>query len=213
MAEDTAPEAEGLASRFLALELEQSALLRALPLEEPVSHVYNPLEYAWEPHRDFVRRYCRAAKRVLFLGMNPGPFGMAQTGVPFGEAWHVREWLRVTGRVGKPPSEHPKRPVLGLECRQAEGFAPGWSEAPHPMGSPVSPHPNPCLSFPPQPPPWAIKPLRAPERGCRLLVVAHGCRVRMPCGVWGEGIGCRVGAAWCRVGAGVMPCGCCSVPW
>ncbi|XP_067170143.1 single-strand selective monofunctional uracil DNA glycosylase [Apteryx mantelli] len=52
--------------------------------------------------------------------MNPGPFGMAQTGVPFGDAWHVREWLQVTGRVEKPPSEHPKRPVLGLECRQAE---------------------------------------------------------------------------------------------
>ncbi|XP_068777495.1 single-strand selective monofunctional uracil DNA glycosylase [Struthio camelus] len=115
-----APEAEGLASRFLALELEQSALLKALPFEEPVSHVYNPLEYAWEPHQDFVRRYCRAAKRVLFLGMNPGPFGMAQTGVPFGDAWHVREWLQVAGRVGKPSSEHPKRPVLGLECRQAE---------------------------------------------------------------------------------------------
>uniref|UniRef100_A0A8B9S3E5 Single-strand-selective monofunctional uracil-DNA glycosylase 1 n=1 Tax=Apteryx owenii TaxID=8824 RepID=A0A8B9S3E5_APTOW len=115
-----APGAEGLASRFLALELELSAVLEALPFGEPVSHVYAPLRYAWQPHEDFVRRYCGAAKRVLFLGMNPGPFGMAQTGVPFGDAWHVREWLQVTGRVEKPPSEHPKRPVLGLECRQAE---------------------------------------------------------------------------------------------
>ncbi|XP_064354482.1 single-strand selective monofunctional uracil DNA glycosylase isoform X2 [Dromaius novaehollandiae] len=113
----------GLASRFLALELELSARLEALAVGEPVSHVYRPLRYAWRPHRRFVRRYCRAAKRVLFLGMNPGPFGMGQTGVPFGDAWHVREWLRVTGRVEKPPAEHPKRPVLGLACRRAESDA------------------------------------------------------------------------------------------
>ncbi|XP_064354483.1 single-strand selective monofunctional uracil DNA glycosylase isoform X3 [Dromaius novaehollandiae] len=123
----------GLASRFLALELELSARLEALAVGEPVSHVYRPLRYAWRPHRRFVRRYCRAAKRVLFLGMNPGPFGMGQTGVPFGDAWHVREWLRVTGRVEKPPAEHPKRPVLGLACRRAE---PGTSSGRrrHPKG-------------------------------------------------------------------------------
>uniref|UniRef100_A0A8C3GFP2 Single-strand-selective monofunctional uracil-DNA glycosylase 1 n=1 Tax=Cairina moschata TaxID=8855 RepID=A0A8C3GFP2_CAIMO len=115
------PEAEDLAGRFLQLEREQSALLEELPpFGAPVSHVYRPLDYAWEPHRHFVRRYCRGPKRVLFLGMNPGPFGMAQNGVPFGETRHVREWLRVRGRVGKPRNEHPKRPVLGWECRRAE---------------------------------------------------------------------------------------------
>lgn len=110
-----------MAERFLQLEKEHNALLRELPpFGAPVSHVYSPLDYAWEPHRDFVRRYCRGPKRVLFLGMNPGPFGMAQTGVPFGETRHVREWLGVSGEVGKPPSEHPKRPVLGLTCKRAE---------------------------------------------------------------------------------------------
>ncbi|NXX42323.1 SMUG1 glycosylase, partial [Tricholaema leucomelas] len=120
--EEEAEEAEAeLAERFLRLEQEQLALLRGLALfGEPVSHIYNPLDYAWEPHCCFVRRYCRGPKRVLFLGMNPGPFGMAQTGVPFGEAWHVREWLGVTGGVRKPPQEHPKRPVLGLSCPRAE---------------------------------------------------------------------------------------------
>ncbi|XP_031949724.1 single-strand selective monofunctional uracil DNA glycosylase [Corvus moneduloides] len=113
--------AEGVAGRFLALERALSEQLRALPPPgPPVALVYAPLEYAWEPHRDFVRRYCRGPKAVLFLGMNPGPFGMAQTGVPFGEAWHVREWLRVSGSVLKPPQEHPKRPVLGLRCPRAE---------------------------------------------------------------------------------------------
>ncbi|NXY87950.1 SMUG1 glycosylase, partial [Alcedo cyanopectus] len=114
-------EESGVAGRFLQLEREQSAELRALPpFGEPVSHVYRPLDYAWRPHCHFVRRFCRGPKRVLFLGMNPGPFGMAQTGVPFGEAWHVREWLRVKGRVRKPPGEHPKRPVLGLSCPRRE---------------------------------------------------------------------------------------------
>uniref|UniRef100_A0A493TU57 Single-strand-selective monofunctional uracil-DNA glycosylase 1 n=1 Tax=Anas platyrhynchos platyrhynchos TaxID=8840 RepID=A0A493TU57_ANAPP len=119
------PEAEDLAGCFLQLEREQSALLEALlealpPFGGAVSHVYRPLRYACRPHRHFVRRYCRGPKRVLFLGINPGPFGMAQNGVPFGETRHVREWLRVRGRVEKPQNEHPKRPVLGWECRRSE---------------------------------------------------------------------------------------------
>ncbi|XP_065510478.1 single-strand selective monofunctional uracil DNA glycosylase [Caloenas nicobarica] len=119
--EDKEGDEGDLAGRFLRLEQEQDAELRALPpFGAPVAHVYRPLQYAWRPHRRFVRRYLRTPKRVLFLGMNPGPFGMAQTGVPFGEVWHVREWLRVTGAVTKPPGEHPKRPVLGLSCRRAE---------------------------------------------------------------------------------------------
>ena len=52
---------------------------------ESVSYVYNPLEYASEPHRDFVRKYGNGKKKILFLGMNPGPFGMAQNGV----CWYV----------------------------------------------------------------------------------------------------------------------------
>ncbi|XP_036261930.1 single-strand selective monofunctional uracil DNA glycosylase [Molothrus ater] len=120
-AEDEDAEAEGVAGRFLALQRALSERLRALPPPgPPVSVVYAPLEYAWEPHRSFVRRFLRSPKAVLFLGMNPGPFGMAQTGVPFGEAWHVREWLRVSGAVRRPPCEHPKRPVLGLRCPRAE---------------------------------------------------------------------------------------------
>ncbi|XP_053825329.1 single-strand selective monofunctional uracil DNA glycosylase [Vidua macroura] len=119
--EDEADEAEGVAARFLALQRGLSERLRALPPPgPPVALVYAPLEYAWEPHRRFVRRFLRAPTAVLFLGMNPGPFGMAQTGVPFGEAWHVREWLRVSGAVRRPPREHPKRPVLGLRCPRAE---------------------------------------------------------------------------------------------
>jgi len=52
--------------------------------------------------------------------MNPGPWGMAQTGVPFGEVALAREWLGIEGEVGRPDPEHVKRPVLGFQCRRSE---------------------------------------------------------------------------------------------
>ena len=86
----------------------------------PVSHVYNPLRYAWEPHEAYLRAYGAGPKRVLFVGMNPGPFGMAQNGVPFGEVGMVRDWLQISGAVGRPDKEHPRRPVTGFACSRSE---------------------------------------------------------------------------------------------
>ncbi len=86
----------------------------------PVTHVYNPLDYARRPHDAYVRSYGASPKRVVFLGMNPGPFGMAQTGVPFGDTGFVRDWLGIEEPVGRPSLEHPKRPVLGFECPRRE---------------------------------------------------------------------------------------------
>jgi len=86
----------------------------------PVAHVYNPLIYAWAPYEAYVRQYAAGRKRGVFLGMNPGPFGMVQTGVPFGEVTAVREWLRLEGPVGKPDREHPRRKVTGFACHRSE---------------------------------------------------------------------------------------------
>jgi single-strand selective monofunctional uracil DNA glycosylase len=86
----------------------------------PVSHVYNPLEYAWAAHEAYLREYGNSTKRVIFLGMNPGPFGMAQTGVPFGEITAVRDWLGILEKIEKPALEHPKRLVLGFDCPRSE---------------------------------------------------------------------------------------------
>jgi single-strand selective monofunctional uracil DNA glycosylase len=86
----------------------------------PVSHVYNPLAYAREPHEQYLEKYGGGSGRVVLLGMNPGPFGMAQTGVPFGDVRLVRDWLGVQGHVGRPKHEHPKRPVLGFACERSE---------------------------------------------------------------------------------------------
>ncbi len=87
---------------------------------KPVTHVYDPLDYARAPHYAYLDRFGAGTKRVVFLGMNPGPFGMAQTGVPFGAVSAVRDYLRIEGRVGRPPREHPKRPVQGFACPRAE---------------------------------------------------------------------------------------------
>jgi single-strand selective monofunctional uracil DNA glycosylase len=96
------------------------ASIHKLKFAPPVAYVYNPLDYAWTAHESYVRRYGAGRKRVVFLGMNPGPFGMVQTGVPFGEVAAVRDWLGIREIVGRPPSEHPKRLVTGFDCARSE---------------------------------------------------------------------------------------------
>ncbi len=110
----------GYADRLWETTEKLRSALGALRFGGHVHTVYNPLVYAAELHRQYLERYGAPPKRVLFLGMNPGPFGMAQTGIPFGTVSVVREWLLLYGRVAKPPSEHPKRPVLGMECPREE---------------------------------------------------------------------------------------------
>lgn len=91
-----------------------------LQFGSPISHVYNPLDYAWACHEAYLRRFAVPPKRVVFLGMNPGPFGMVQTGIPFGEVKAVRDWLGLQAPVGKPRLEHPKRLVTGFACARSE---------------------------------------------------------------------------------------------
>jgi single-strand selective monofunctional uracil DNA glycosylase len=90
-----------------------------LSFARPVQHVYAPLDYAREPHEKYLA-LARAPIDALFLGMNPGPFGMVQTGVPFGEIAATRDFLAVEGRVRQPKGTHPKRPIEGFACRRAE---------------------------------------------------------------------------------------------
>jgi len=98
----------------LACAVEQIAF------SHPVAYVYNPLVYASRTHTTYLQLYGIAPKRALFVGMNPGPYGMVQTGVPFGDVVMVRDWLGICGEVGKPAPEHPKKPVLGFSCRRRE---------------------------------------------------------------------------------------------
>jgi single-strand selective monofunctional uracil DNA glycosylase len=86
-----------------------------------VPFVYNPLEYARVPHEAYLERWGAAAPReVVMVGMNPGPFGMAQTGVPFGDVAMVRDFVGIREPVGRPPREHPLRPITGFGCSRSE---------------------------------------------------------------------------------------------
>lgn len=94
--------------------------LEGLRFGPPVTHVYNPLVYAGACWNTYCERYGTAPREVLLLGMNPGPFGMSQSGVPFGEVALVRDWLGLEAPVGRPAREHPKRPIEGFDCRRSE---------------------------------------------------------------------------------------------
>jgi single-strand selective monofunctional uracil DNA glycosylase len=94
--------------------------LRRLKFADPVAYVYDPLEYARASYDEYLRRYARPGCEAVFLGMNPGPWGMAQTGVPFGEVGMVRDWLAIRAPIQRPKRAHPKRPVLGLDCTRSE---------------------------------------------------------------------------------------------
>ena len=99
---------------------ELSTKVERLKFGAPVVHVYNPLTYAWKAHEEYLRRFGNSRKRVIFLGMNPGPFGMMQTGIPFGEIPAVRDWMELHAKIEKPRHEHPKRPILGFDCPRSE---------------------------------------------------------------------------------------------
>lgn len=86
----------------------------------PVSYVYNPLQYGGAAHRRYISTYAKTKLRAAFVGMNPGPFGMVQTGIPFGDVQMVRNWLGIDDGVDPPKQQHPQRPVLGFNCTRRE---------------------------------------------------------------------------------------------
>jgi single-strand selective monofunctional uracil DNA glycosylase len=106
--------------QLIAAALDLSRQVGRLKFRSPVVHVYNPLDYAWKAHEEYLRRFGRGPKRIVFLGMNPGPFGMVQTGIPFGEIDAVRDWMKITAPIGEPKKQHPHRPIFGYDCARSE---------------------------------------------------------------------------------------------
>lgn len=103
------------------------------------THVYNPLTYAWHAYHEYLMRYGAAHGRVLLLGMNPGPWGMTQTGVPFGDVKMVREWFHIDARLAHAlPAQHHKYPILGMDCHRFEGSGSRvWGWAAERVGTPA----------------------------------------------------------------------------
>lgn len=109
-----------ISEQVLSVERDLVIELGKITFHSPIEYVYSPLEYAFNIHTMYVQKYCNTIKKILFLGMNPGPWGMSQTGVPFGEISMVRDWLKICGPVGKPVKEQPNRKVTGFQCNRSE---------------------------------------------------------------------------------------------
>jgi single-strand selective monofunctional uracil DNA glycosylase len=131
------PASQPVSSALVDATKRLSKAVSRLAFEPPVTHVYNPLDYAWAPHEQYLKRFGAGTGRTVLLGMNPGPFGMAQVGVPFGEVTFVKEWIGVDAPVGKPEFEHPARPITGFACTRSEvSGARLWGWAKQRFGTP-----------------------------------------------------------------------------
>jgi len=105
---------------LLNIAFDLSQKVARLSFSPPVAFVYDPTDYSRTSLSRYYEKYGNPPKKVVFLGMNPGPWGMLQTGIPFGEVLSVRDWMGIEEPVGRPGALHPKRPVEGFHCRRSE---------------------------------------------------------------------------------------------
>mgnify|MGYP001219054359 FL=1 len=105
-----------------AKKLSQScdSLSKLILKNKNIKYVTNPLSYAWQYHESYLSQYSGLGATTLLLGMNPGPYGMAQCGVPFGATHVARDFLNITGEFIQPAGRHPKRPIEGLNLERQE---------------------------------------------------------------------------------------------
>ena len=64
---------------------------------------YNPLSYAWDVHVEYLRKMGGQGARTVMLGMNPGPHGMGQMGIPFSAtSIYATCWESLTSQSASP---------------------------------------------------------------------------------------------------------------
>ena len=103
-----------------AVYAELADAVDALDFAAPVACVYNPLRHAHQAVALYLERFGEAPKNAVFLGMNPGPWGMVQSGIPFGDVPMVRDWMGIKVPIDVPSNQHPKRPIEGFQCKRRE---------------------------------------------------------------------------------------------
>lgn len=106
--------------QFLDIECDLNNELNELQFPKNITHIYNPIVYALNLHCQYIKKFLNGKKKVMLIGMNPGPNGMVQNGVPFGNTNTVKNLMKIQGQVDQPPSLNPKRPVTGLSCTTEE---------------------------------------------------------------------------------------------
>lgn len=91
---------------------------------------YHVFDYAYDPFWEYICRYGKNEKKNIFLGINPGPFGMMQNGIPFGAMSIVKDWLSIKAPIKTPQIQHPMRVIKGWkETREEESGARLWGLA------------------------------------------------------------------------------------
>ena len=94
--------------------------VRLINENKNIEFAYNPLNYAWESHKTYLKNYGYLGATKIIMGMNPG-HGMGNTGIPFGCPEKVKNYLKIRDvKINKPKKIHPKRLVTGLECKKPE---------------------------------------------------------------------------------------------
>ena len=94
--------------------------VRLINENKNIDFAYNPLNYAWESHKNYLKNYGDLGATKIIMGMNPG-HGMGNTGIPFGCPEKVKNYLKIRDvKINKPKKIHPKRLVTGLECKKPE---------------------------------------------------------------------------------------------
>ena len=112
---------EQLAEAAQRLSVICDAAIPVLEKKTIVAHATNPLNYAWPHHEQYLLKWGNRGGHTLLLGMNPGPWGMAQTGVPFGATGVAQSFLQIEARELETPSNaHPKRPIEGMALERQE---------------------------------------------------------------------------------------------
>ncbi len=107
------------AAKHLSAQCDKA--IPALETTSLVAHATNPLDYAWVHHAQFIEQWGGRGATTLLLGMNPGPWGMAQTGVPFGATEVAQRFLKIDAAdLNTPANAHPKRPVVGMALQRQE---------------------------------------------------------------------------------------------
>ena len=112
---------ERLKQAALRLSSLCNASIDVIEAKSDVAHATNPLDYAWPHHVQYLEQWGGLGAKTLLLGMNPGPWGMAQTGIPFGSTEVARTSLEIKPHeLVTPSNAHPKRPIIGLGMERQE---------------------------------------------------------------------------------------------
>ena len=95
--------------------------LAAMPAMTMVSLIYDPMGLCLCDASGLlpnIRQFHQ--EKVVFLGMNPGPYGMVQSGIPFGEIAAVTEWLQLASTDSQTDERTPKATHHGLIVPRSE---------------------------------------------------------------------------------------------